>query len=55
MAINKVVSVQYDGGLLPGIELLTQCYYIHRGTRHEDVLSLKPTIIIYYDSTCCAK
>ena len=30
MAIN--VSVQYDGGLLPDIILLTQCYY-HRGTR----------------------
>ena len=30
MAIN--VSVQYDGGFLPGIILSTQCYY-HRGTR----------------------
>ena len=30
MAIN-VVSVQYDGGLLPDILLLTQCYYHHRG------------------------
>ena len=30
MAIN--VRVQYDGGLLPDIILLTQCYY-HRGTR----------------------
>ena len=30
MAIN--VSVQYNGGLLPDIVLLTQCYY-HRGTR----------------------
>ena len=30
MAIN--VSVQYDGGLLPDIILLTQGYY-HRGTR----------------------
>ena len=30
MAIN--VSVQYNGGLLPGIILLTQGYY-HRGTR----------------------
>ena len=27
-----VVSVLYDGGLLPDIMLLTQCYY-HRGTR----------------------
>ena len=30
MAIN--VSVQYSGGLLPDIILLTQCYF-HRGTR----------------------
>ena len=30
MAIN--VSVRYDGGLLPDIILLTECYY-HRGTR----------------------
>ena len=30
MAIN--VSVQYDGGFLPDIILLTQCYY-DRGTR----------------------
>ena len=32
MAINNVVSVQHNGGFLPGIRLLTQCYY-HRGTR----------------------
>ena len=32
MAIN--VSVQYNGGLLPDIILLTQCYYYYRrGTR----------------------
>ena len=31
MAIN--VSVQYNGGLLPDMILLTQCYYHHRGTR----------------------
>ena len=30
MAMN--VSVQYNGGLLPNIILLTQCYY-HRETR----------------------
>ena len=30
MAIN--VSVQYNGGLLPDIILLIQCYF-HRGTR----------------------
>ena len=30
MTIN--VSVQYNGGLLPDIILLTRCYY-HRGTR----------------------
>ena len=27
VAIN-VVSVQYDGGFLPDIILLTQCYYV---------------------------
>ena len=31
MAINVSVQ-QYDGGFLPDIILLTQCYY-HRGTR----------------------
>ena len=31
MAIN-VISVQYNGGFVPDITLLTQCYY-HRGTR----------------------
>ena len=31
MTINNV-SVQYNGGLLPDIILLTQCYY-HRGNR----------------------
>ena len=31
IAIN-VRGVQYDGGLLPDIILLTQCYY-HGGTR----------------------
>ena len=31
MTINNV-SVQYNGGLLPDIILLTQ-YYFHRGTR----------------------
>ena len=42
MAIN--ISVQYNGGLLPDIILLTQCYY-HRGTRcHEEVLYLQPMI-----------
>ena len=40
------VSVQYNGGLLPDIILLTQCYY-HRGTRlkcHEELLYLQPII-----------
>ena len=27
-----IVSVHHNGGFLPGIILLTQCYY-HRGTR----------------------
>ena len=31
MAINKYLTVQYNGGLLPDIILLTQDYY-HRGT-----------------------
>ena len=34
MAINVyVVSVHHNGGFLPGITLLIQCYYQHRGTR----------------------
>ena len=45
MAIN--VSIQYNGGFLPDIIMLTQCYY-HRGTNpfkyHEEVLYLQPMI-----------
>ena len=45
MAIN--VNVQYNGGLLPDIILLTQCYF-HRRTNpfkcHEEVLYLQPMI-----------
>ena len=44
MAIN--VNVQYNGGFLPDIILLTQCY-LHRGTClkcHEEVLYLQPLI-----------
>ena len=43
MAIN--VSVQDNGGLLPDIILLTQCYH-HWGTFkwHEEVLYLQPSI-----------
>ena len=40
------VNVQYNGGLLPDIILLTQCYF-HRGTRfkcHEEDLYLQPLI-----------
>ena len=40
MATN--VIVQYNGGLLPDIILLTQCYY-HRGT-HEEFSYLQPMI-----------
>ena len=36
MTIN-VVSVQYNGGLLPDIILLTQCYY-HRGTHSNAII-----------------
>ena len=43
MAIN--ISVQYNGGLLPDIILLTQGYY-HRGKNpfkyHVEALSLQP-------------
>ena len=45
MAIT--VNVQDNGGLLPDIILLTQCYF-HRGTNpfkcHEEVLYLQPLI-----------
>ena len=37
MAINVVSSVQYNGGLLPDIMLLTQCYF-HRGTLYDPPL-----------------
>ena len=52
MAINNnnnnvvVVSVQYNGGLLHDIILLTQCYY-HRGSPfkcHVEAFSLQPMI-----------
>ena len=52
MAIN--VSVQYNGGLLPDMMLLTQCYY-HRGTRlkgHEEVSYLQPMYVCMYGHTC---
>ena len=45
MAIN--VSVQYNGGLLPDIILLTQPMLLPSGNPfkcHEEVLSLQPTI-----------
>ena len=45
MAIN-IISVQYNGGLLPDIILLTQCYY-HKGNPfkcNEEVLYLQPLI-----------
>ena len=47
MAIN--VSVQYNGGLLPDIILLTQCYY-HRGAR---LISMKIFCFVFaaYDPT----
>ena len=47
MAIN-VISVQYNGGLLPDIILLTQGYYQSVGNPfkcdEEDVLYLQPMI-----------
>ena len=45
MVIN--VSVQYNGGLLPNIILLTQCYS-HRGTRFN---ALKRFCIAAFDPT----
>ena len=43
MVIN-VNNVQYNGGFLPDIILLTQCY-LHRGTCHEEILNyLQPLI-----------
>ena len=46
MAIN--VSVQHNVGFLPGIILLTQCYYLPLGNNpfkcHEEVLYLQPMI-----------
>ena len=46
MAIDVSVQKQYNGGFLPNMILLTQCYY-HRGTRlnaMKEVLSLQPMI-----------
>ena len=52
MAIN--VSVQYNGGLLPDIILLTQSYY-HRGTRSNAMkrfclrsLWSRPNVLIFF-------
>ena len=46
MAIN--VSIQYNGGLLPDIILLTQCYLLFPSGSpfkcHEEVLYLQPLI-----------
>ena len=42
MEIN-VISVQYNGGFLPDIILLTRCGYIGEPVSyHEEVLSLQP-------------
>ena len=42
MEINNV-GVQYNGGLLPDIILLTRCGYIGEPVRyHEELLSLQP-------------
>ena len=44
MEIN--VNVQYNGGLLPDIILLTRCGYIGELVRyHEEVLSLQPMFL----------
>ena len=47
MAIN-VVSVQHNAGFLPGIILLTECYYLPSGNPfkcHKEVLYLQPIMI----------
>ena len=50
MAIN--VSVQYNGGFLPDIMLLTQCYY-HRGTRLNAMKRFVASVFLVY-ITCMA-
>ena len=52
MAIDVVISVQYNGGLLPDIMLvlLTQCYY-HRGTRLNTMKSFFLSLFATYDPT----
>ena len=45
MAIN-VISLQHNGGFLPGTKLFTQCYYPwwNPFKCHEEVLYLQPKI-----------
>ena len=45
MVIN--ISVQYNGGLLPDIILLTQGYY-HWGTRLNTMCIYSLNVIVYY-------
>ena len=47
-AMEITVSVQHNGGFLPGIILLTQCYY-HRGTRLNAII--RGFIFAGYDPT----
>ena len=47
MVIKLNISVQYNGGLLPDIILLTQCYY-QRGTR---VNAMERFVSAAYDPT----
>ena len=49
MAINNV-SIQYDGGFLPDIILLTQCY-LHRGTRLNAMEKFCIICSLYFDPT----
>ena len=50
MAVN--LSLQYNGGLLPDIILLTQGFYHHRGTRLNTcngfVFTAYVTVVYYY-------
>ena len=50
IATNNV-SVQHSGGFLPGIILLTQCYY-HRGTRLDAMKSFFCILKIFFLYYC---
>ena len=49
MVIN--ISVRYDGGLLPDIILLTQCYY-HRGTQKQYIITTMLHDVLFIRCFC---